>query len=81
MPLAGCPDMTLKKFLVVGGALAGAAMLANKDRRNRLMQSTKDFIDNARRRIAVTREPVDLGTGTGANPVTTAPDYPTPNPT
>ena len=77
MPLAACTDMTFKKCLVIGSALAGAALLANKERRNRLFQSSKDFIDNARKKLEAKRAPVDIGTGVGAN-VTTASDYPSP---
>ena len=69
--------MTLKKFLVLGSVLAGAAVLANRDRRERLLRSSRNLLENARKRLEARREPIDIGTGTGAN-VTTATDYPTP---
>jgi len=77
MRIAAWRDMTFKKFLVLGSALAGAAVLANKDRRDKLLRSSKDLLDNARKKLEARRGPVDVGTGTGAN-VTTATDYPTP---
>jgi len=70
--------MTLTKFLVLGSAVTGVVLLSNKERRDRLLTSAKDFIDNARRRIEVQSQPVDVGTGTGTSSRTTAPDYPTP---
>jgi len=70
--------MTLTKFLVLGSAVTGVVLLSNKERRDRLLTSAKDFIDHARRRIEVQSQPVDVGTGTGTSSRTTAPDYPTP---
>ena len=69
--------MTLTKFLVLGSAVTGVVLLANKERRDRVLTSAKDFIDNARRKLEVRSQPVDVGSGTGRAPVTTAPDYPT----
>jgi hypothetical protein len=71
-------NMTLTKFLVLGSAVAGVVILSNKNRRDRLLRSAKDFIDDARRKLEMRNQPVDVGTGTGDKPVTTAPDYPTP---
>ena len=81
MPLAGCPDMTLTKFIVLGSIVGGAVVLSNKQRRDRLLASAKNFIDNARTRLESRNQPVDLGTGTGTASVSTASDYPTPSPT
>jgi len=81
MALAGCIDMTLTKFLVLGSVVGGAVVLSNKARRERLLTSAKNFIENARTRLEARTQPVDIGTGTGSNPVTTAPDFSTPNPT
>ena len=62
--------MTLTKFLVLGSAVTGVVLLANKERRDRVLTSAKDFIDNARRKIEVQSQPVDLGSGTGTSTAT-----------
>jgi hypothetical protein len=41
-PLVG---MTLKKLIILGGALAGAAYLKDKSRRDRFMGQARGFID------------------------------------
>ena len=71
--------MTLKKFLVLGSALAGAAVLANKDRRERLLRSTRDFLEDARKRLEARAEPVDIGRGQGTEPATPAADITVPH--
>lgn len=43
--------MTLKKLALLGGALAGAAYLRDKTRRDSFMQKARGLVDQARDRI------------------------------
>ena len=45
-------DMTIKKLAVLGSVLAGAALLQNKERRERLMRSATDFLHTTRDRLS-----------------------------
>ena len=43
--------MTLKRLLFLGSALAGVALLQNKERRDRFMKGANDLFNNARDRL------------------------------
>ena len=57
--------MTIKKFLLLGSVLAGGAVLASKDRRDRLLRAARDFLDSARKQLEERRGPIDIGSGPG----------------
>lgn len=44
--------MTMKKLLMLGGVLAGAAFLQNKQRRDRLFGQARDLFDKAKARTS-----------------------------
>ena len=52
-------DMTLKGMLMLGGVLAGAAYLKDKQRRDRVVGRARGLIDQAKTRVADVRTQVE----------------------
>jgi hypothetical protein len=58
----------IKKLAVLGTVLAGAALLQNKERRERLTQSAQGFIKSARERLGQVTQQMEDGANKGAMP-------------
>jgi len=55
----------MKKLLALGTILGAAALLQNKDRRDRLMKGAHDLLDNVRRRSSSLASSTGTEAGTG----------------
>jgi hypothetical protein len=57
----------IKKLAVLGTVLAGAALLQNKERRERLTQSAQGFIKTARERLGQVTQQMEDGASKGSS--------------